>query len=105
MASTSRNSPSKRALEVTEDDGERKIEEKRPRIASDISEISDADDLQTSNVVKEEDEGNSPAEVIYELSSDNDGSLCEYFMSGLYSNFWKLSCIVSCQASRKSESV
>jgi hypothetical protein len=79
MASSSRASPGKRALESTEDDAEGKSQGKRPRIVSDISEVSEQDEIDNSaNVAKEDTEGNSPAVVIYELSSDNDESLCEY---------------------------
>ena len=77
MASSSRNSPSKRALEKTGDENEGKSKEKRPRMASDISEVSEADDSE-SNAVKDEAEENLATEVIYELSSDNDESLCKY---------------------------
>ena len=88
MASSSRASPSKRALETAEDDGEGKSQEKRARIASDISEVSEQDEVESTNVAKEETEGNSPTVVIYELSSDNDESLCGYFMSGFYREFY-----------------
>ena len=82
MASRSRASPSKRALETAEDDAEGVSEEKKPRIVSDISEVSEQDESE-SNVVKEQAEENSSTVVIYELSSDNDESLCGYFMSCL----------------------
>jgi hypothetical protein len=88
MASSSRASPSKRALETAEDDGEGKSQEKRARIASYISEVSEQDEVESTNVAKEETEGNSPTVVIYELSSDNDESLCGYFMSGFYREFY-----------------
>lgn len=72
MASTSRDSPSKRALETPEEERQ----QKRPRFVSDISENSEQDDFETGNVAQSE--GNSPTEVIYQLSSDNEESLCEY---------------------------
>ena len=80
MASSSRASPSKRALESVEDDAEGKSQGKRPRIVSDISEASEQDEIENrTNVVKEQAEGTSPTVVIYELSSDNDESLCGYY--------------------------
>ena len=85
MASSSRDSPSKRALERTEDEDEGKSKEKRPRIVSDISEVSEADDLDT-NVVKDDADDNLATEVIYELSSDNDESLCKYHIGKLWYN-------------------
>ncbi len=92
MASSSRASPSKRALETAEDDDEGKSQEKRARIVSDISEVSEQDEVveveSTKYVAKEETEGNSPTVVIYELSSDNDESLCGYFKSGFYREFY-----------------
>ncbi|XP_028393647.1 cyclin-dependent kinase 11B-like [Dendronephthya gigantea] len=68
MASTSRDSPSKRALEAPEEERQ----QKRPRFVSDISENSEQEDIESGNVGQSE--GNSP-EVIYQLSSDNDESL------------------------------
>ena len=86
MASSSRDSPSKRALERTEDEDEGKSKEKRPRIVSDISEVSEADDLDTKYVVKDDADENLATEVIYELSSDNDESLCKYHIGKLWYN-------------------
>ena len=93
MEASGQDGLNKRSLEETPGSGLIEVKEKRARLESGISDISDVEasinfTTTTSNVInvalsKENVEGFSvdnveeEAEVIYELSSDNNGSPCK----------------------------